>query len=69
MNKIIIKNETNLNDEEARNLVEIHVAVGRITEKGKFYYYTACYKNCRVIIVIEKRKNGIFATIIDNIEY
>ena len=69
MNKIIIKNETKLNNEQAHDLVELHVAKGRITEKGKCYYYTACYKNCRVIIVIEKRKNGIFATIIDNIEY
>ena len=69
MNKIIIKNETKLNNEQAHDLVKIHVAYGRITEKGKCYCYTACYKNCRVIIVIEKRKNGLFATIIDHIKY
>ena len=69
MNKIIIKNETKLNDEQAHDLVKLHVAKGRITEKGKYYYYTGCYKNCRFIIVIKKEKNCIFATIINNFIY
>lgn len=67
MNKIIINNKTKLNDEEALKLVLLVIAEGRISGNGKCYCYATSFKNSKVVVYAEKRKNDIF-TIVDNEE-
>ena len=65
MNKIIIENKSKLNDEEALVLVLSVIAKGRICGKGKCYSYASVFRNNKVLVCAEKRKNDIF-TILDN---
>ncbi len=65
MNKIIINNKTKLNDEEAVKLVLSVIAKGRISGDDKCYCYASLFRNSKVVVCAEKRKNDIF-TILDN---